>query len=554
MNTKTLTGILIIFAIFFFSEQFIWKKTKPVQAPQKQTQQTKPADSLQTQSETNPKNEVPLALTISNLNLPAIDDNIVLENDSLKVVFSNKGATIRQVYLKKFLLADKSTVQLVPASKRLVNTILLTETSSTNLKDLPFNFEKIDVQGQSGIRFYFSPDSSRVFEKTFTLGSKYGIAYKLKIHSSNALVGYSNDFGAGINDTEEYVKTKTQDYKFFTQVDNVLVKRDLNKLSKGVVDKAGKKSPFVANGKVDWAAIRTKYFVIASSDVSPVLTNSVKADTSNGNPAFIMTTKRDKAFKDWEEDFTLYMGPAQYDLLKGYGNGLEGVAERGAKWLRWLVDIFAWFLNLLYRLIPNYGVVILLFSVFIKVILHPLTHKSMDASLKMQKIQPQVAAIQAQYKSDPKRMQTELSKLYKEAGASPLGGCLPLLLQMPVFFALYTVLRFSLDMRMAGFVGWLKDLSEPDPLYILPILMGLFMIVQQLMMNPKKEALAQMDEKQQAMQQSQKMMAWIMPVILFFVFKSMPAGLVLYWTVFNVLSIIQQYYLQKHLNKKETPL
>jgi YidC/Oxa1 family membrane protein insertase len=127
-----------------------------------------------------------------------------------------------------------------------------------------------------------------------------------------------------------------------------------------------------------------------------------------------------------------------------------------------------------------------------------------------------------------------------------------MLFQMPVFFALYTVLRFSLDMRQAHFVGWLKDLSEPDPYYILPILMGVFMIVQQLMMNPKKEQVEQMDEKQQAMQQSQKMMAYIMPVILFFVFKSMPAGLVLYWTVFNVLSIIQQYYLQKHLSKKET--
>jgi YidC/Oxa1 family membrane protein insertase len=123
---------------------------------------------------------------------------------------------------------------------------------------------------------------------------------------------------------------------------------------------------------------------------------------------------------------------------------------------------------------------------------------------------------------------------------------------MPVFFALYTVLRFSLDMRQANFIGWLKDLSEPDPYYIMPILMSIFMIVQQLMMSPKKAALEQMDEKQQAMQQSQKMMTWIMPVVMFFVFKSMPAGLVLYWTLFNVFSIIQQYYLQKKFNNEAT--
>jgi len=542
VNTRTLIGILIIFAIFFLSEQFIWKKAKPVPAPQQQTQQTKPADSLQTQSDTKPTNAVPLELIAPNLNLPAINDNIVLENDSLKIVFSNKGATIREVYLKKFLLADKSIVQLVPASKRLVNTVLLAETGSTNLKDLPFNFELIDRQGQSGIRFFFNPDSTRNIEKTYVLANKYGVDYKLRIHSSQALLGYTNDFGAGINDTEAYLKTKGQDYMFFTQIDNMPVKRALGKLIKGSVDQ---------KGKVDWAAIRSKYFVIAAADKPPILTNSVKADTANGNPTFSLSTKRDKSSKDWDEDFTLYMGPAGFELLKSYGNGWENVAERGAKWLRWLVDIFAWFLNLLYRLIPNYGVVILIFSIVLKVILHPLTHKSMDASLKMQKIQPQVAAIQTQYKSDPKRLQMELSKLYKENGASPLGGCLPLLLQMPVFFALYTVLRFSLDMRMAGFVGWLKDLSEPDPLFILPILMGVFMIIQSLMMAPKKEALDQMDEKQKAMQQSQKMMTWIMPVVLFFVFKSMPAGLVLYWTVFNILSIIQQYYLQKHLNKKE---
>jgi YidC/Oxa1 family membrane protein insertase len=541
VNTRTLLGILIIFAIFFLSEQFIWKKAKPVPAPQNQTQQTKPAETPQTQPDAKSANQVPLILIAPDSNLPAVNDNIVLENDSLKLVFSNKGATIREVYLKKFLLADKSIVQLVPASKKLANTVLLAESGSTDLKDLPFNFERIDNQGKSGIRFYFNPDSTRSIEKTFTLGNKYGVDYKLKIHSTNALVGYSHDFGSGINDTELYVKTKGQDYMFFTQIDNMPVKRALSKLIKGSVDQ---------KGKVDWAAIRTKYFMIACADKSPVLTNSVKADTANGNPAFSLT-KRDKAFKDWDEDFTLYLGPASFELLRSYGIGWENVAERGAKWLRWLVDIFAWFLNLLYRLVPNYGVVILIFSVVLKVILHPLTHKSMDASLKMQKIQPQVGAIQAQYKSDPKRMQIELSKLYKEAGASPLGGCLPLLLQMPVFFALYTVLRFSLDMRMAGFVGWLKDLSEPDPLYILPILMGVFMIVQQLMMIPKKEQLDQMDEKQKAMQQSQKMMTWIMPVVLFFVFKSMPAGLVLYWTVFNILSIIQQYYLQKHLNKKE---
>lgn len=542
MNRQTIIGILIIIAIFVLSERFLWKKpqTAPAPAPQPQTEAAQPAQTPVSPEEATPQDGLP-DFFLSGDDFSVVDNNIVLENDSLKLVLSSKGAVIREVYLKKYQLTNKDTVQLIPAGKHILNTILLTDTGTTDTKNTIFDYEEIEVNGKQGIKFSFTPEPDRIIEKTLVLGDNYSVKFNFKVHSVYPINGYSIDYASGINDTEEYIKAKGQDYKFYTQIDNLTVKKDLSKLMKGSLSQ---------NGKVEWAAIRSKYFVLACKDIDPVLTNSVRADTSNASPAFSMITRRDKASIDWDEDFLLYFGPADINLLKTHGSSMENIAERGAKWLRWLVDIFAWFLSFLYRLIPNYGIVIIVFSIVLKIILHPFTHKSMDASLKMQKIQPQVAAIQQQFKSDPKRMQQELSKLYKEAGASPLGGCLPLLLQMPVFFALYTVLRFSLDMRQAHFVGWLKDLSEPDPYYILPILMGIFMIVQSLMMQPKKQQLEQVDEKQAAMQQSQKMMTWVMPVVLFFVFKSMPAGLVLYWTVFNILSIIQQYYLQKHLNKK----
>lgn len=542
MNRQTIIGILLIFVIFLLSERFLWKKSKP-ETPQKPaTEQTKPADTAPADTTSEQMQNAVQQFTLPSSDAVEINDNIVLENDSLKIVLSNKGAVIREVYLKKFLLTDKSVVQLIPAGKSIVNTVLNSESGSQNLKDAAFQYEEITSDGKKGIRFYLKTGTETGIEKTYLPGSRYSVDFNLKVHSDKALSGYELSFGSGIKDTEDFIKTKGQDYRFYAQVDNMLVRKDLGKLMK---------ESFIQKGKVEWAAIRSKYFVLACKDIDPVLTNSVKADTSSISPFFTLSVKRDRASVDWDEDYLLYLGPSGFDLLKSHGSGMENIAERGAKWLRWLVDIFAWILSFLYRLIPNYGIVIIIFSLIIKVILHPFTHKSMDASLKMQKIQPQVQALQQQYKNDPKRLQQELSKLYKETGTSPLGGCLPLLLQMPVFFALYTVLRFSLDMRQAYFVGWLKDLSEPDPYYILPILMGVFMIVQSLMMTPKKQQLEQMDEKQQAMQQSQKMMAWIMPVVLFFVFKSMPAGLVLYWTIFNVLSIIQQYYLQKHLNKKE---
>ncbi|HOV16448.1 MAG TPA: membrane protein insertase YidC [Candidatus Cloacimonadota bacterium] len=542
MNKDTLIGILLIFLIFILSEQFIWKKSKPTQAPPKAQTVTQPADTVKVQTEPQTQVSTIPSLVEPDMKTAAINDNIILENDSLKVVFSNRGGVIKAVYLKKFFQSDRSFTQLIPPGHYLANTVLLSENTTTDLKNLPFDYELTQVNGMPAVHFYFTPEPDRMIEKTYVLDHNYGVRLNLKIHSVYSLVGYSLEYGSGINDTEIYSKTRGQDYRFYAQVDNALIKRNLQKLLKGSE---------TLPGKTDWAAIRSKYFVLACKNQEPILINSVKADTANGSPSFVLTAKRDNPSVDWDEHFILYLGPADYRILKIWNGGLENVAERGAAWLRWLVDIFAWFLKFLYKLIPNYGVVIIIFSLVIKVLLHPLTHKSMDASLKMQKIQPQVQALQQKYKNDPKRMQEEMAKLYKEAGASPLGGCLPLLLQMPVFFALYTVLRYSLDMRQAHFFGWLKDLSEPDPYYILPILMGVFMIVQSLMLNPKKQEVEKMDEKQQAMQQSQRLMAWIMPVIMFFIFKSMPAGLVLYWTVFNILSIIQQYYLQRHFAEKE---
>lgn len=542
MNRQTLLAILLIFLIFWLSEQFIWKRSKQVPVQTETTEEAAPADTVEAQ----PVTAVPAIampdFVEPDMIMPEVNDNIVLENDSLKIVLSSKGGVILEVHLKKYLLTDKSIVQLIPEGGIIANTSLLSESGSSDLRNLPFYYELIEEQGKPGVLFSYTPEPDRIIEKKFVLGSNYGVQYNLRVHWVYSLLGYTVDFGSGINDTEEYLKTKGQDYRFYAQIDNALVRRDLNKLMKGSVTQPG---------KVDWAAIRSKYFVLACKDMEPVLTNSVTADTTNISPSFTMMAKRDKPSIGWDEDFLLYLGPADIHQLKVHGSGMENVAERGAKWLRWLTNIFSWVLSFLYKLIPNYGIVIIIFSLLLKIILHPLTHKSLNSSLKMQRIQPQVQAIQQQYKNDPKRMQQELSKLYKEAGASPLGGCLPLLFQMPVFIALYSVLRYSLDMRQAHFAGWLKDLSEPDPYYILPILMGVFMIVQSLMMQPKKQQLEQMDEKQKAMQSSQKMMTWVMPVVLFFVFRSMPAGLVLYWTVFNILSIIQQYYLQKHLNKKE---
>jgi YidC/Oxa1 family membrane protein insertase len=232
--------------------------------------------------------------------------------------------------------------------------------------------------------------------------------------------------------------------------------------------------------------------------------------------------------------------------LKQFGYGFENTVEMGPKFLLWISRIFLWLLTQLYSLIPVWGWTLIAFSVILKALLYPVTHKSFESTSKMQKIQPQVKEIQAKYKNDPQTMNAEMQKVYKEHGVSPFGGCLWMLIQMPILFALYPLLRYNINLRQSEFM-WLPDLSEPDPLFILPIVMAIFMFVQQRLAMPSKEKLEKMDEKQQAAMQSQKMMMYIMPVMMFFIFRSLSSGLVLYWTVFNIISVVQQRIINKKL-------
>jgi YidC/Oxa1 family membrane protein insertase len=532
------------------SNEFIWKKKQaPVTQPNQTTTQTvapvQPGQATtQTQAQQSVQQTVILPDTLKT-GIP-INNNIVLQNDTLKVVFSNEGAVIREVYLFNFKDVDrKSPVQLINTPGSILGTQLNTIVGTLDLNKIVFAYELFEQNGLQGIRFHWDKNGTVLIEKKFILMPNNTLDMQINNVNYGQLNGYQIGFG-GIRDTEHDAKVgkpykmKGQDFKFIGQIDNTLESFYLSRL----------KEKKAIQGKVNWASIRSKYFLLGLIPDKNVFAINAVAYDNNNSPAFDVTVKTDTPRTSFNDHYFLYLGPVKLNQLKQLNVGMENAAERGAKWLRWLYTIFNSFLSWLFKLIPNYGIVIIIFSIILKIVLHPLTHKSMESGIKMQQIQPLIREAQAKYKSDPKRMQQELSAIYKENGVNPVGGCLPLILQMPIFIALYSVLRFSLDMRQAYFVGWLNDLSAPDPIYILPVLMGIFMFIQSKMMQPKTKPGEEVDEKQAAMMQSQKMMTYMMPIMMFFIFKSMPAGLVLYWTVFNILSIIQQYYLQKHFLKK----
>ena len=204
-----------------------------------------------------------------------------------------------------------------------------------------------------------------------------------------------------------------------------------------------------------------------------------------------------------------------------------------------------WALNGLNSIVMNYGVAIIILTILLRLVIWPLTRKSYTSMIAMQKMQPEMARIQKLYANDKARMQMELMRLYQTHKTSPMSGCLPMLIQIPIFFALYKALLISVQMRSAHFL-WISDLAAMDPYFILPILMGLTMWLQQYLQTAstaKKE-----ENKNDPVAQTQKVMKW-MPLIFTVMFAWMPAGLVLYWTVSNIFGIGQMYYIKKYAKK-----
>jgi len=245
-----------------------------------------------------------------------------------------------------------------------------------------------------------------------------------------------------------------------------------------------------------------------------------------------------------------YFGPLNFKLVEGLGVGLEKSVEFGWKFIRPVSVAVLWSMNALHRIIPNYGWVIVIISVLTKVLFYRLTHKSFKSMKEMQDLQPRLAALKEKFGSDRRRLSEETMKLYKEAGVNPLGGCLPMLLQMPVFIALFNVLSHAVELRGAPWIGWIRDLSQMDVLFklpatlpligdnfsLLPLLMGGAMWMQsKLGGSPTGQPGNPMPPGFNT----------ILPIVFTFLFYKMPSGLVIYWIINTGLSVAQQYYIVK---------
>jgi YidC/Oxa1 family membrane protein insertase len=239
----------------------------------------------------------------------------------------------------------------------------------------------------------------------------------------------------------------------------------------------------------------------------------------------------------------VFAGPKDLDVLKGVGQDLDQLVDLG--WFDFLARPALYLLKFLYRFTGNYGLAIILVTVLQKIAFHPLTLKSLKSMQAMQAIQPKLQALQERYKNNPQKKQEEMMALYRKHGVNPMGGCLPMVVQIPIFIALYNALGSSVEMWQARFL-WIRDLTQPDSLFSVPVwgghvfsanllalLMGVSMWVQQKMSPPA-------GDPRQA-----QMMLWMMPILFTFMFWGFPSGLVLYWLVNNLLQIGQQWLITR---------
>jgi YidC/Oxa1 family membrane protein insertase len=280
-----------------------------------------------------------------------------------------------------------------------------------------------------------------------------------------------------------------------------------------------------AAGTAGWTGIADKYFmaalVVPEGGLNAVLRKGVS------DWGYVAAAGKGGAARK----YVMYAGPKDYDVLGSVGYSLTAAVDFG--WFSFIAKPLFVSLKFFFGLVGNYGWAIIIITFIIKLAFAPLTHKQQKSMKRMQGLQPMINELKEKHKGDPQRMNREMMELYKKHKVNPLGGCLPMLVQIPVFIALYNVLNNAIELRGAPFALWLTDLSVKDPYYILPVAMGLSMFVMQKM-TPT------------TMDKTQNRIMMLMPVILTVMFINLPSGLVLYFTVSNLLSMAQQFYINRY--------
>jgi YidC/Oxa1 family membrane protein insertase len=385
----------------------------------------------------------------------------------------------------------------------------------------------MDKKSETLVLTYAGPAGLQI-EKRLTF---YNDAYKVDVVvNTRGLNGYDLSLGTDFGLADKVSSDASGRVGLVAQTDGKVITEKVGDI-KGEVQHTG---------SIEWFGQADKYFTATMIYGGQGLVTG-KRTAAPKEVGDLLTTALTVKEKPEARTFTLYAGPKSFSLLQSYGHGLEQMVDYG--WFGILAKPMFWLMKQFYSFTGNYGIAIILLTIVVRILLFYPSLKSAMSMEEMKKIQPQILALREKYKKDPAKMNTEMMKLYKDHKVNPVGGCLPMLLQLPFFVALYNVLSVSIELRHASFIPfWIKDLSVFDPFYILPVLMGLSMILTMKMTSSTADP-----------QQAKIMM--FMNIAFIFMFAWLPAGLLLYITLSNVLSIVQQLYVRKLIGASgNTPL
>ena len=464
------------------------------------------------------------------------EQTIDVETDLYRVRLSNRGGVIKSWELKRYTVGvdDKEqAVQLVYQAGKFkgpLNVTVpdegITDRLQQGLYHVSQDAERLDASHPVGhvVFRYRDPASKAMVEKRLAFHyDSYLVDIQIKTEGlpTPVDVGLGTNFGI-IEWGEGFI--------------------GLMGAASLVDDKVIKETPeqeAERKGDVQWVALQDKYFL---SVLMPARASAAVAK-KEGDKLASAAVRFAQPSPETGYALQLFAGPKEYDTLKSFNIGLEDTIDFGwfifGSWsfVKAVAKPIFYVLRYLYEFTHNYGLTIILLTVGIKLMFAPLQYKSYKSMKQMQVIQPKVAALQTKFKDDRERLNKELIKLYRDQKVNPVGGCLPMVLQMPVFVALFNILFMTIDLRQAPFVLWIKDLSVQDPYYILPIVMGVSMIVQQKI-TPT------------TMDPTQAKVMLVLPAVMTFLFINFPAGLVLYWLTNNVLTITQQVVTDRYFSGK----
>ncbi len=489
---------------------------------------------------------------------------ITVSTDLYEAELSTLGATIRSWSLAHYELADSSaTVQMVDSTESGAVSLVFTSPSSRVYDTRAFYFEtdvtgdRVEVGDQPRTMRFRAPVGEGALEVSYTFSpGTYEVVMDVRMERAETFMtnsGYEVVWNGAIPFTEENHEIEAQRSGAYARSGG-----EVEQLSLGG-DSYDERS---LRGQVDWVAVKSKYFVatvIPDGDTRGAeLIGERFGEAADPDVKYRFSASLGMAVPGPDGDrYRMYLGPMEYYRIREYGLGLYDMVDYGWDFFEAVTRPLAKFVFIptfvfLARWLPNYGLVIIIFSLLIKLLVHPLTKSSFTNMAKMRELQPRMEAIKEKYADNPQKQQEATMKMYKETGVNPLGGCLPMLLQYPIIIALWQFLPQAIEIRQQGFL-WAADLSAPDVILHLPfsiplygnyvagftLMMGISMVIQmKLQANPGTNAQA-------------KIFTYVFPVMIFVIFNKLAAGLNLYYLCYNVLSAVHQKLINRQLEAKK---